>query len=125
AVLTASFSGTPTKVYDGTTTATVATILLNGFAAGENAPTTQPSGSYASANVSGTDLVTVALSAAADFAADPGTLLTNYVLPTLVPTRRSSDLAVLTASFSGTPTKVYDGTTTATVATILLNGFAA
>lgn len=120
--------GTPTKVYDGTTTATLTAgnFLLSGFVAGEGAAVTQTAGDYATANASGSNLVTVTLTAD-DFAAFEGTLLGNYVLPTTVVGNGAISQATLTGTIIGTPTKSYDGTTTATLtsANFALNGFVA
>ncbi len=49
---------------------------------GEGASVTPVGGTYASANASATNSVTVTL-AAGDFTADSGTNLANYVLPTV------------------------------------------
>ncbi len=118
--------GTPTKVYDGTTVATLtaANFLLSGFAEGEGATVTQTAGTYASANASGTNLVTVTL-AAGDFTASGETLLSNYDLPTTVSGNGAITQATLSSSIIGTPNKVYDGTTLATLtsANFLLSGF--
>ena len=126
--VTGSIIGTPTKVYDGTNAATLtaANFLLTGFVAGEGATVTQTVGTYASANASGVDLVTVTL-AAGDFVADSGTSLSNYVLPTSAAGNGAITRATITGAVIGTPTKVYDGTTTATLtaADFLLTGFVA
>ncbi|MEO8243631.1 MAG: YDG domain-containing protein, partial [bacterium] len=126
ATLTGSIIGTPTKVYDGTTAATLtaANYLLTGFVTGEGATISQTSGTYASANASATDAVTVTL-AAGDFVRTGTTNLANYVLPTTVTGNGAITQATLTGSIIGTPTKVYDGTTAATLtaANYLLTGF--
>ncbi|MEO8244543.1 MAG: YDG domain-containing protein, partial [bacterium] len=126
ATLTGSVIGTPTKVYDGTTAATLtaANYLLSGFVTGEGATVGQTAGTYASANASATDAVTVTL-AAGDFAGTGLTNLANYVLPTTVTGNGAITQATLTSSIIGTPTKVYDGTTAATLtaANYLLSGF--
>ncbi|WP_163368333.1 YDG domain-containing protein, partial [Enterobacter hormaechei] len=69
--------GTPTKTYDGNMIATLlsSNYQLTGFVIGEGATITRTDGTYAAANA-GNQLVTVSL-AAGDFAANPGTLLSN------------------------------------------------
>ncbi len=127
APLTASITGTPTKTYDGGTVATLASsdYSLTGFVAGQGATVTQGGGTYASANA-GVQGVGAALSAS-DFAPGAGTLLSNYVLPTTATGAGQIKAAPLAASITGTPTKTYDGGTTATLATsdYSLTGFVA
>ena len=126
AALTAQIVGAPTKVYDGTDVATLsaANFLLTGFVTGEGATVTAASGTYASANASASNLVTVTL-AAGDFAATGATNLDNYVLPTTVTGNGVIDRAMLTASITGVPTKAFDGYTAATLtsANFSLAGF--
>ncbi|NWM00820.1 hypothetical protein GY660_27020, partial [Klebsiella pneumoniae] len=82
---------------------------LTGFVIGEGATITRTDGTYAAANA-GNQLVTVSL-AAGDFAANPGTLLSNYVLPTSASGTGQIDQRALTAAVIGTPTKTYNATT--------------
>ena len=72
----------------------------------------------------GTQLVTVALGTG-DFAATGATVLSNYVLPTSVSGNGLVNQATITGSVIVTPTKVYDGSTAATLtaANFLLTGF--
>jgi len=127
ALLTASIIGNPTKTYDGTTAAalTSANYQLSGFIAGEGANVTQTAGTYDSANA-GARTVTATLGAG-DFAANSGTLLSNYALPTSASGAGTIDQALLTAAIIGDPTKAYDGTTAATLtsANFGLTGFVA
>ena len=83
AVVTASIVNDPTKAFDGTTTAflTSGNYALNGFVAGQGAQVTQTVGAYDSPNA-GARIVTAGLSVA-DFNASLGTLLSNYILPTI------------------------------------------
>jgi hypothetical protein len=91
AALTAAIIGIPTKVYDGTTAAILASTnyLLTGFITGEGATVTQTAGTYftdatlttPTQNVVTATTVGTTL-APADFTADAGTLLSNYILPT-------------------------------------------
>ncbi|MGK6354675.1 beta strand repeat-containing protein [Sphingomonas sp. DT-207] len=127
AMLTAAIIGNPTKVYDGTTGATLASgnYQLSGFVAGEGATVTETMGSYGSPNV-GIRTVTAMLDGG-DFIADAGTLLSNYVLPASASGLGTISQAMLTAAIIGNPTKVYDGTTAATLASgnYQLSGFIA
>lgn len=83
AVLSAAIVNNPTKPFDGTTTAylTSGNYALSGFVAGQGATVTQTTGSYDSATL-GSHVVTAGLDGQ-DFSADAGTLLANYVLPTV------------------------------------------
>ena len=110
AALAASITGTPTKTYDGATAAVLAAgaIALSGFVGAEGATVDQSAATYASADA-GTRLVTTTL-AAGNFTAASGTLLTNYLLPTLASGSGQIDRAVLGAAIVGIPTKTYDGT---------------
>jgi filamentous hemagglutinin family protein len=130
AILTWSLVGNPTKVYDGNTDATLTNdnFQLFGFLSGEGATVTQTHGTYDTANV-GQRNVTANLNSA-DFTAVNGTVLSNYVLPTVmtgIGTITPAPLAgYITAGING-PTRVYDGTTIATLtpANFILSGFAA
>ena len=126
-VLTAAIAGTPVKTYDGTDTATLAAgdITLAGFIAGEGASVTLANGSYAAVGV-GTRGIT-ALLGSGDFANGSGTNLANYVLPTAAVGSGTIVQRQLGAAIAGTPTKSYDGTTTATLAAgdFTLSGFVA
>ena len=118
AQLTASIIGNPTKVYDGTTTATLnsSNYQISGFVAGQSATVNQPSSvAYATSNAGATSVN--ASFTITNFVAGSGTNLSNYTLP-------------LTATGAGTITqapllitgllangKVYDGTTAATLDT--------
>jgi len=111
----ASITGNPTKTYDGTTTATLqpSDFTLTGFLNGDGATVTQTVGQYASKNV-GVQPVTASLTSA-DFTPNQGTNLSNYTLPTVAYGSGTINPAALNISIIGTPTKVYNGTTTATL----------
>ena len=113
ALLTAAIIGSPTKTYDGNTLANLVsdTILLSGLVPGQTAGVTQYYGAYASANA-GREPVSASL-AANSFLAGGTTNLSNYVLPTSAVGVGTINQAILTASITGTPTKLYDDTTTA------------
>ena len=83
APLTATIIGTPTKVYNGTTGATLApaNYSLTGFVVGQGATVTLTAGTYNSKDVLTATTVNVTL-APTDFTATGSTLLSNYILPT-------------------------------------------
>jgi len=95
-----------TKVYDGTTNASIAnpSYTLSGFVTGEGGSVAQTQGNYNSANVVGASTVSTTL-AAGNFTANNGTLLSNYVLPTSA----SGTGNITPARLSATGTKIYDG----------------
>ena len=130
APLTGTLIGNPTKVYDGTTSATLsgANYVLSGFLPGQGATINQTSGVYASANA-GVEQVTATVTPS-EYIATGGTLLSNYAPPTTFTGSGTITQAALagyiTAGITGNPTKPYDGTTTATLnpANFILTGFA-
>ncbi|MGU7784559.1 GLUG motif-containing protein [Burkholderia sp. PU8-34] len=81
--LTASISGTTSKVYngDGAATITNGRYVLSGFVGSQSATINQKIGSYNSKNVDEATTVTASL-ASANYTAGAGTLLANYILPT-------------------------------------------
>ncbi|WNJ89846.1 YDG domain-containing protein [Bosea sp. 685] len=115
--LTANLIGATTKVYDRTLAAVLApeNYQLGGFVAGQGASITQTLGSYNNANV-GTGKFVGATLNKASFAANAGTDLSNYSLPT-----GASGLigaitpAPLTITGLSAATKIYDATTLATL----------
>lgn len=113
--LTASLIGTPTRTYDGTTSAllTPANFDLSGFITGEGGTVTETQGTYGGPNA-GPHQVTTTLDGG-DFAADFGTTLSNYVLPTTASGLGLITRASLSALIIGNPTKTYDGTANATL----------
>jgi len=117
APLTAAIVGGPTKVYNGNNAAvlTAANYSLTGFITGEGATVGQLAGTYNTADVATATTVTATL-ASTDFTANLGTLLSNYTLPTAANGAGSITPAPLTAAIVGAPSKVYDGTATATLA---------
>ncbi|MBI3480881.1 MAG: hypothetical protein HY016_11095, partial [Nitrosomonadales bacterium] len=117
ALLNAAIIGTPTRVYNGLTAATLASTnyALTGFIGTEGATVNQTVGAYNSKDVVTATTVSATL-AAANFTANTGTLLSNYILPTTASGAGAITPAPLTAAISGIPTKVYNGTTAATLA---------
>ena len=114
--LTATITGTPTRAYDGTTAATLATgnFALTGFVGSQGATVTRTSGTYAAADA-GSRTVSTTL-ASSDFTATAGTSLSNYVLPTTATGAGLISQRALTVAITGTPGKTYDALTTATLA---------
>jgi filamentous hemagglutinin family protein len=130
APLTGMIVGNPTKVYNGTASATLtnANYSFTGFLTGQGVTVNQASGTYASANA-GLEPVTATLTSG-NYTGTGGTLLSNYSLPTSVAGTGTITQAPLNgyiyAGISGNPTKPYDGTTAATLtsANFVLTGFA-
>ena len=120
--LTASIIGTPTKIYDGSTSAnlTPGNFSVSGFVGVEGATVTQTVGTYNSKDVLTANNVGAAL-AGADFAAVGGTLFSNYNLPL-----NSNGVGVITpATLTGNVTaanRIYDATTLATLTGRTLTG---
>jgi filamentous hemagglutinin family protein len=129
APLTGMIVGNPSKVYDGSTSATLtgANYVLTGFLTGQGVTVNQSSGLYASANA-GLEQVTSTLSTG-NYTGTGGTLLSNYSLPTTLTGTGTITQAALAgyiyAGITGNPTKPYDGTTAATLTpgNFVLTGF--
>ncbi len=123
--LTAAITGDPTKTYDGSTTATLASsdYTLSGFVTGQGATLSPGTGTYDAADA-GSRTVTAALGSG-DFTQGSGTNLSNYILPTTASGTGTINQKALSAAISGTPTKTYDGTTAAALAAsdYTLSGF--
>ena len=124
---TASIGGALSKVYDGTTQATGATVSGNVLGAITNdvlnLDTSGLSLAYNSARVLGASQITVSGSTAFKIATSAsGSALSDYSFsgPTIVAASASITPRALTstASIGGTLSKVYDGTTQATGATL-------
>jgi len=126
--LAAGVNGVATKVYDGNNRAQLAAgqVSLSGFAAGEGASVGALGATYDSANVLQASTVQAALPQAVVSAA-AGTQLSNYLLPASVRGAGAITPKALTVVGLRANAKVYDGNTTATLASIgtlegLLNG---
>ena len=106
---------TPTKFYDGTAVATLvpSNFRLAGFASGDGALVTLTAGTYAAATA-GSETVSAVL-VAGNFTPTGATVLSNYTLPTTATGAGLITARTLTATIIGNPTKVYDGTTVATL----------
>jgi filamentous hemagglutinin family protein len=111
AVLSATIVGDPTKVYDGTTTATLSSTnyLLSGFVAGQGATVNQPS-SVAYAGADATAQQVNATFSITNFVANAGTNLSNYVLPTAASGMGQITPAPVLLSGVLANNKTYDGT---------------
>ncbi|MFZ4611970.1 MAG: beta strand repeat-containing protein, partial [Gemmataceae bacterium] len=118
ATLTAQVIGRPTKIYNGNSVAGLssANFRINGFVGGQGAAVNSTLGTYSSANA-GDRQVTVAFTPfGTDFTANAGTNLANYNLPTSATGAGTISPKSLSVSILGNPTKTYDSTTTATLA---------
>ena len=111
--LIAAIINNPTKVYDANSLATLSAsnFQLSGFVAGQGATVTETRGLYDSANA-GTRGVLAAIGSA-DLVADPGTRLSNYILPSVATGTGTITPAPLNVVIINNPTKTYDGLTTA------------
>ena len=111
-VVTAGIIGTPTKTYDGNTTASLSTanFSLANLVGGEHFTVTQTAGTYNNSHVASASSVTATL-AAGDFTAVGGTLASDYSLPASATGAGKITARAVTAGIIGTPTKIYDGTT--------------
>ncbi|GLQ91422.1 YDG domain-containing protein [Dyella acidisoli] len=109
ATLTGSLTGSISKVYDGTTTATLTPIdyTLSGFVTGQGATVTQSSGTYNSPNVANATTVTTTLGGG-DFVANSGTSLSNYTLPISASGAASITPALLLVT-ANNANKTYNG----------------
>ena len=115
--ISAALRGTVSKVYDGTTAATLtpANYLLTGWLGSDGATVSKTMGAYNNANVGVGKTVTVSLSNS-DYQATGATNLSNYSLPSSVSgtvgviTKKDVTLTGFTAS-----NKVYDGNSLATI----------
>ncbi|MDB4636201.1 YDG domain-containing protein, partial [Flavobacteriaceae bacterium] len=116
--VTASLTGTVSKIYNGTTSATLtsANYQLTGFISGESATITKTSGTYDTKEKGTNKMVTVDLTDG--YAPASGTLLSNYVLAaTATGTVGTITAQTLTVTGIAVLNKVYDGTVSSTVMT--------
>ena len=114
--LTAQIVGDPTKIYDGTTTATLtsANYAIDGFVGSDGATVKQPSSiAYAGADA-GPEVLNATFSVT-NFIAGSGTRLANYILPTTATGMGTIDRAPLLISGLLADNKTYDGTTAAQI----------
>jgi len=127
-VTVTGLTGTVSKVYDGTTTATLAgsSITATGLINGDSI--VSGTGSYATADAgTSLDVTSPASASALRVSNASGVPVYGYALssPTVTAAIGTITPAPLVASIVGDPTKVYDGTTTATLtsANYSLSGF--
>ncbi|GLQ95029.1 hypothetical protein GCM10007901_39820 [Dyella acidisoli] len=115
-LLTVSFNGSPAKIYDGTDAATLTSsdFTINGFVSGQSAVVAQSPAIYASSNA-GTGIGVTATLQPSDFTPGSGTSLSNYTFNSAVTGTGTINPAPLFVSIVNNPTKVYDGTTAATL----------
>ncbi len=117
APLTITFLGSPTKVYDGTTAVQLnqSNYTISGFVGGQSATIGQVSGGYATQHA-GTNIPIDAALTASDFVPAAGTSMSNYTFPaTVTSTSGVITPAPVEVSIINNPTKVYDGTATASL----------
>jgi len=110
--LTAVIIGSPTKVYDGTDSATLiaSDYDLQGFVGSQGASIPQSAtANYVTKNV-GNGLGVASTLVTSDFVANAGTDLSNYILPT---TGAGNNGVIQPKVIDLTGTRVYDGTTIA------------
>jgi trimeric autotransporter adhesin len=114
AMLTATITGTPTKTYDGSTTATLSSsnYVISGLFGSQTISVNQPNSlAYASAEA-GAELITAGFKDT-NFVAGIGTNLSNYILPTIATGAGFINQANLVLSGILANNKVYDGNTQA------------
>lgn len=116
--LTAQIVGNPTKVYDGTTTATLSSsnYEIDGFIGTQGAAVKQPSSIAYGGSDAGTQAVNASFSIT-NFTANSGTNLSNYLLPTTATGMGLITQAPLLVSGLLANSKVYDGTTADSIVT--------
>lgn len=116
--LTISMIGTPEKTYDGTNAVLLGSgnFNISGFVGTQSAQVAQSSAMYASPNAGSSIGVTATLQPS-DFTVGAGTSMSNYTFaPSVVGVGLGKiDPLQLTGTIVGNPTKVYDGTTTASL----------
>jgi filamentous hemagglutinin family protein len=114
ATLTATLAGTVTKTYDGTDVATLSAgnLTLSGLVSGDSVSVAAGSANYASPDV-GTGIAVDASGYTLS-----GADASNYVLAATSGSATIGDITrkALTVSLTGTVSKTYDGTTSATLA---------
>ena len=124
APLTAAIVGTPTKTYDGTTTATLGSsnYVISGLVGGQTVTVNQPNSvGYASAEA-GDELITAGFKDT-NFLAGIGTKLSNYILPTIATGDGLINKANVVLSGILADSKVYDGSALADLDTSNQNLF--
>ncbi|WP_430390102.1 YDG domain-containing protein [Dyella sp. 20L07] len=116
--LTAQIVNNPTKIYDGTTTATLTSgnYEIDGFVSGQGATVSQPSSVAYAGSDAGPQAVNATFSVT-NFAANSGTNLSNYILPTTATGMGTINKASLLISGLQAVSKVYDGTSLASLIT--------
>ncbi len=118
AVLSASIVGTPTKVYNGTTDAMLssANFSISGLVSGEGVNIGNAIQGAYDARQAGSRTVAANI-AVTDITAQPGTLLSNYVLPTSATGAGQINQAPLSILGVSAQNKTYDTTTAAALST--------
>ena len=117
-----SLTGSTSKVYDGTTVATLtpANYLLTGWVSTDGATVSKTGGTFDTANAGTGKTVTVSL-ASSDYVPTGSTALSNYTLPTVVSGAIGTITPAPLSVSAGNVSKVYDGTLTATGAAAVVS----
>ncbi len=113
--ITVAVTGNPTKVYDGNTTATLASAdyTISNLVTGESMTITETVGTYNSKNVGTSPNRTVSVSLdAGDYTAGANTLLNNYTLANSATGDATITQRSIAFSNFSVDNKTYDGTTT-------------
>jgi hypothetical protein len=114
--LTVAFNGSPDKIYDGSNFATLTQgdFTITGFAGSDGAVVSQSPAVYGSSNA-GSNISLTATLQPSDFTVTGNTKLSNYSFNSTVTGTGTIDPSQLVVSIINNPTKVYDGTTVATL----------
>jgi filamentous hemagglutinin family protein len=114
--LTATIIGNPTKIYDGTTTATLTSsnYQISGFVGTQSATVGQPQSVGYVSSTAGSESIDAVFNAQ-NFTAGSGTNFANYILPTSATGLGTITPAPLWIQGLLVSSKTYDGTTTATL----------
>jgi hypothetical protein len=117
ATLTASIVGTPTKVYDGTSSANLTSdsFKLSGLKGEDSFTVTATDATYDSPNAGTTNSVTATLTDASFVPSSGTTSGENYNFPATAKGKGQISPVALTVSIINCPTKTYDGTRNATL----------
>ena len=108
--ISGSLTGSTSKVYDGTTAATLtpANYSLTGWVSTDGATVSKTSGTFDTANAGTGKTVTVSL-AGSDYVPTGSTALSNYTLPTVVSGAIGSITPAPLSVSTNSVSKVYDG----------------
>lgn len=119
--ITATITGSPSKVYDGTNSATLTAgdYTLTGFVSGQGASIPQSATANYTTPNAGSGLGVQSTLVVSDFVANGGTLLSNYSLPS---TASGTNGVITPYVLNLTGTRVYDANTDAAATLFGSNG---